>query len=147
MHDGLRACRDVFLQRQAEILSGAFTQSLIEESPCGPGLKQLKRAVQRECFSLDVVVLRELAGGQALRVLLEAFAPVALPVGESEDRKETRQTTLCRRFLERSLGKVWTNSNPDERLRWLLDFILGMTDRYALVLAKKLSGVLAFREV
>jgi dGTPase len=140
--EGLAACKEVFLHQETRILSGAFAEPLVEESRCRSAFKQLKEAVHRECFSLDVVVLRELAGGRALRVLLDALVPAAISTIEGG-----QQTALCRRFLERNLGERWKSTTPAERLRWLLDFIAGMTDRYALVLAKKLSGVSVFRDV
>ncbi len=118
------------------MLNGKPVLPLLEQSQYWGDFRRLKSLVYKHCFALDEVVLRELAGEHALRVLLETFVPAAeAPAGSALSQRNK----LARRYLDRCIG-LSDDDSPDRNVRRVVDFIAGMTDRYALRLAREVRG-------
>lgn len=133
---GVEECTTAFCDSKQSMLNGKPVSPLLEQSQYWNDFRRLKSLVYKHCFALDEVVLRELAGEHALRVLLETFVPAAAaPVGSTLSQREK----LARRYLGRCIG-LGDEDHPDRNVRRVVDFIAGMTDRYALRLAREVCG-------
>ncbi|WP_224245568.1 deoxyguanosinetriphosphate triphosphohydrolase [Hyalangium gracile] len=130
----LRECVEAFMDNEPQILEGKFEQSLSKIIPSGSDLKKLQQLAQSKCYRATSVLEIELAGYEALGGLLSSFVPAALK--EAPSQREEKLVSL----MEQRFGKKNTSSKYD-KLLWVTDYVSGMTDRYALSLFRRISGI------
>lgn len=133
----LRSVIKVFLDNYEKIMTGEFDTDLISQSDSNNLYSILKNKIGFEYVYCSREVYKfEIVGDRVISNLLELFVPAMM--GESA--------------LDKKLGKLispnfvhvlekWSPQDNYHRLRLVTDFIVGMTDSYALSLYQDLTGV------
>lgn len=127
-------CAEVFAARHDQIMDGAFDRSIIKQTPMMGPLGLIERATRRKVFDGAETQKVLLVGERAVRELLEAFCEAF--TGRERGRLSPRSDAVLKLFPEFDIA-------PKDRAGWLravVDYVSGMTDRYAVSLAATLRG-------
>jgi dGTPase len=130
---------EAFLQQEDGILSGNFDQSLTDILPCRAILEAISSLSVEKIYRSQPVLEKEAAGFQVLEGLLEVFSK-ALFHKHHESSFFSGHDRSILRLLPETLSKI-DHLPPYPRLRCLLDFVSGMTDKYALLLFRRVKGI------
>jgi dGTPase len=131
----LRDCQAVFQSDLHSILEGKRSAALVDSSPHDVEYRALRDFVKTRCYHHPSVLAAETAGYAAIRNLLSTLVPIALMPDV-----RSGHTGRIARFIgaERRFSK---DKGAEDRVRSAVDFVAGMTDRYALNLHRTLTGV------
>lgn len=130
---------EVFLQHEEDILSGKFDQALTDLGSYKKELKQIIDISIEKIYRAQHVVEIESAGFEVLPGLLGEFTKAA---EQAVKNNQARKYSNLMRLLPPEVLQT-IQSNPDNtylHLREVIDFVSGMTDRYALSLYRKIKG-------
>ena len=130
---------EVFLQHEKDIVEGKFDQALTDLGSYKNELKQIITISVEKIYRARHVVEIESAGFEVLPGLLNEFTKAAEHA--VKNNQATKYTNLMRLLPPETLQVIL--SNPDNtylHLREVIDFVSGMTDRYALSLFRKIKG-------
>lgn len=127
-------CVRVFVEHEAEILSGTFSGSLID------GIGERERNAYRACVAVSKrkiyqskpVLDVELSGFKIMATLMEVFVEAAKDPGKFYSRQ------LAQRVSEQY---DIHNERLEDRIMAVVDYISGMTDVYALDIYQKINGI------
>ena len=137
----LEECSDLFLAREAEILAGTFDTPLIDAIPSATAWEEIIRVSRERVYNSMRGVEIEAAGFEVLGGLLDVFVS-ALNDAAVHAKPSPRSSKLLQLLPAETLGE---GRKPDPgaytRLLKILDFVSGMTDRYAVSLYKKVRGI------
>lgn len=136
----VQAASEVFLAREADILTGIFASSLIDQTPYKALLANAIDVAKRKIYWSDRKTKLEIAGEQVIGGLLDMFSDVVTglnAVNFEKDRLRGRAQSLAR-LMGRSLTTPKDNYTA---LLCVTDFVSGMTDRYAVELYQTLKGI------
>ena len=128
-----RACVNIFIQNEAQILAGNFTGSLIDHLPAHlhNAYKECERVAHRKIYNSKAVTDIDLSGYHIIYTLLDLITEAVvspekaysqLLLGQISSQYQVRAPRLY------------------DRLMAVLDYISGMTDVYALDLYRKTKG-------
>lgn len=128
----------VFVANEEAIVTGAFTDSLLDHIPATHVLQKIKAYSQEHVYHSDTVLEVGIAGFKVLDTLLEAFVG-AVEQGASGGAR----TKMLLKFLpDQFFGSSRAISDdPYTRVQQVTDFVSGMTDRYAVKVFKMITGV------
>lgn len=133
---------DLFLAKEAEILSGEFDQPLIDSIAAGAELERIKKRSIETIYSTSRGVEIEAAGFAVLGGLLDDFVAAVSDVARRGKHASPRSQKLLRLVPGQSIGP---HREPDpsayHRLLRMIDFVSGMTDTYAVSLYRKIRGI------
>lgn len=128
-----RACVEVFVQHEEEILTGQFESTLIQQLP--DPLRSAYRACQQvatqRIYSSKEVTDIELSGYKIIYTLLELMVDAV-----RHPEKKYSQLLLKQASTQYELRA----SDLPTRIMAVLDYLSGMTDVYALDLYRKING-------
>lgn len=138
-------CFEVFTANLDAILSGDFSNSLIDESQLIDLYEDIQAMVKETAYKNHRVLAVELAGFRVIGGLLDIFVPAILQPEESGHRKLIElipNSYLSHEYegyssIEESLNIL----TPYQRVLRITDYISGMTDSFAVDLYQKLSGI------
>jgi dGTPase len=134
-------CAEVFLANESEILQGSFDQSLIDVVPSAGAWEEIIRVSRHRIYNTTRGVEIEAAGFEVLGGLLDVFVS-ALNDLANATKPSPRSAKLLSLVPSENLGPDHTpDADPYIRLLKILDFVSGMTDRYAVTLYKKVRGI------
>lgn len=126
-----------------QIMNGELNEELIMVSN-GADVRKAYKQLQYKIFDSKGIQIKELGGWQSITGLLSIYVPAA----ESDDFRSGGNTFAGRlyKIMSSSHRKVYENienyGNPAyNRLRLIVDYIAGMTDRYAVDLYQELKGI------
>lgn len=128
-----RACVDIFISHEDEILDGTFEGSLIKHLP------EREKAAYNRCEAVSLskiyknknVLDIELAGYKIISQLIDLFVEASMHPDKAYSRL----------LLDRVSSQYDVLAmQPYERLMAVVDFVSGMTDVYALDLYRKING-------
>lgn len=132
----------LFLEKEAAILRGEWDEPLLDHSPSGPALEQIRRRSVETIYATTRGVEIEAAGYEVLGGLLEVFFGAVDDVARRGKTASSRSRKLLQlvpaQFLVRDRSP---HTSPCERLQAAIDFVCGMTDSYAVSLYKKVRGI------
>jgi dGTPase len=134
------AATEVFLDNEESILKGDFDRALTESSKFSEALKTISKVSVSKIYRARNVVEIEAAGHEVLPGLLQEFTQAGLHLMRNLKSRKYQNLIL---LLPEEI-KMEITQNPDNHylmLRQIIDFISGMTDRYALSLFKKIKGI------
>lgn len=127
-------CVRAFVDHEAEILAGEFTQSLI--SAISPrqrdAYKRCTKVSREKIYQSRVVLDVELSGYKIMETLMRDLVSAAV----SPEKFHSQQ--LIKRF---SSQYDIQSDNLETRLMAVIDYISGMTDVYALDIYQKINGI------
>ena len=128
--------RDIFLAKEAELLSGGLSKSLIDFLPA----RELELMRKIDSFSVQhiynhrSVVEIEIAGYNVIGGMLREFFGAVLYPGSVKSEK-LRQLISKQFSISAGPDSLYTD------IQSVVDFIAGMTDLYAVDLYRKISGI------
>jgi len=132
---------DVFCEHEAEILAGAFDQPLIDAVPSHAAWSAIQQRSVETIYATTRGVEIEAAGFEVLGGLLDVFVSALHDLATNERPSPRSRKLLCLVPPENiGTGRV-PDADPYRRLLKMLDFVSGMTDRYAVSLYKKVRGI------
>ncbi|MBT8380160.1 MAG: deoxyguanosinetriphosphate triphosphohydrolase [Ignavibacteria bacterium] len=128
---------NAFLCEEKNMLEGKFESDLISVINSGQVLKTIKDVSVEKIYNYRSVVEREVAGYKVLGGLLDTFTHAynEAYIGNISNRNRTIFNLLPKRI---------TDEIPDDiykRLLWIIDFVSGMTDSFAVSLFRKINGI------
>lgn len=130
IHKLIVEVKQVFLEYEADLLSGKFDSPLTSEIQSGNKLKDIIDLTRKNVYEACEVIEVKVAGYEVLGGLLEEFV-----------------TGISSRNLSKSylVKKLIPNFQEDENIYKnilrITDYIAGMTDSYAVALFKKIKGI------
>ena len=137
----IEECAEVFLSRETDILAGTFDTPLIDAVEHAPAWEEIIRISRERIYNTPRGVEIEAAGFEVLGGLLDVFVSALNDVCSG-----AKPSPRSRKLLQLvPLENIGPNRVPDPdpyiRLMRMLDFVSGMTDRYAVTLYKKVRGI------
>ncbi|MDN3668938.1 dNTP triphosphohydrolase [Echinicola jeungdonensis] len=129
-----------FEEQEACMLSGDFDQALTEIIPSALVLKKISNLSVKKIYQSRPVLEKEAAGYQVLEGLLEVFSKALYCKYYSPNSFSGKDKSILR-LLPEEFQIDKEAFIPYTLLRNLIDFISGMTDKYALSLYRKVKGI------
>lgn len=131
-----------FEENEEAMLNGSFDQALTEIIPSAHALEIISDLSVKKIYRSKPVLEKEAAGFQVLEGLLEVFSKALNHKFYQTDLYSGKDKSILRLLPEDFPLEGWeTNVNPYPMLRLLMDFISGMTDKYALNLYRRVKGI------
>ncbi len=143
-------CFDVFKKEYENIMSGNFDKALIEcieDTNVLENLKLMKSLIRKYIYQYPPVLECEASGFEVMDNLIGAFAitsNVCYSCGEIETSKDKKLRSLLPDEFQPDTEKEIKNLSEEEkykRILSVLDYISGMTDKYAINLYRKIKGI------
>ena len=140
----VRAAADAFIKHQDELMRGEFSASLTEIIPQSPLLKEIRQRSVRDIYNHRSIAEVVGAGFELVQGMLDIFVPC---INELAGECAGGAKASYRSHRISALLPELHYPRPDEvdstysRLLRVLDYISGMTDRYAVNLYQKLKGI------
>ena len=132
-----------FNENYDEIMEGKLENEIIEISDA-KDIRDAYKQLGYIVFDDKSILKKEIAGWEAIYGLLEIF----ITASQSESFKPAGNNLEARlyKIISKSHRKVFENveeySNPEyKKIQLVVDFITGMTDRYAIRLFQQLKGI------
>lgn len=126
-------CADAFIQHEAEILNGTFTESLIKHTSdhCRQAYTQCSKVAKEKIYRSRDVLDIELAGFRIINTLIELMINAA-----------THPENAYSRLLIDRVSNQYDMHSPTlyGKIQAVFDYLSGMTDVYALDLYRKING-------
>ncbi len=136
----LESAAAVFLENEEAILSGAFDDELLGQSPIAVPLQAILKLAKETIYNARPALEIETAGFEVLGALLGLFTD-AVEARAGHGRFTTRERMLLKLLPAQFLGHGGEpQADPYLRLLQVADFVAGMTDSYAVDMYRKLKG-------
>jgi dGTPase len=137
--DLMYECASLFLEKENEILAGIFDVALADACPSAKALKAIIDVSIKKIYKARQVVEIEAAGHEVLPGLLEEFTKAGeYMLWEKSSRKYQNLQQL---FPADIAHAILQQRDTYTMLRYVIDFISGLTDRHALSLYRKIKGM------
>lgn len=134
--DLMEECSTLFLDSEKEILTGNFNHALADLCPSKHALKEIIKISVEKIYRSRNVVEIEASGHQVLPALMEEFLTAGLNCYEK--KKSRKYENLALLFPEDIHLNLKQAPDYYTAARYVVDFISGLTDRYAISLYKKI---------
>lgn len=135
--DLMDECSTLFLDSEREILEGKFNNALADVCPSAKALKNIITISVEKIYRSRNVVEIEASGHQVLPGLLEEFLTAGLNL--YENKKSRKYDNLVLLLPEDILQNIKQAADHYTAARYVVDFVSGLTDRYAISLYKKIK--------
>lgn len=133
---------EAFAQYEESMCKGHFDKALTDVIPSAKALQAISDLSIRKIYRSKVVLEKEAAGFQVLEGLLEVFGQALYHKFYAPELFSGQDKSILRLLPEDFPLKGWgAEVNPYPLLRQLIDFIAGMTDKYALNLYRRVKGI------
>jgi len=133
---------DMFIQYEESMCKGNFDKSLTDIIPSAKALKKITEVSVQRIYRSKIVLEKEAAGFQVLEGLLSMFSKALYHQFYLPERFSGQDKSILRLLPEDFPLKGWgAEVNPYPILRAMVDFISGMTDKYALNLYRRVNGI------
>lgn len=136
--DLMDECASLFLDSELEILAGKFNHALADLCPSKDALKAIISLSVEQIYRARQVVEIEAAGHQVLPGLLEEFLTTGIHT--LENKKSRKHDNLALLLPEDIRLNIRQATDHYTMARYVVDFVSGLTDRYAISLYKKIKG-------
>ena len=134
-------CATLFLDSETDLLAGRFDLPLIEAIASAGAWSEIIRISRERVYNSPRGVMIEAAGFEVLGGLLDVFVS-ALNDAAAEGSTCARSRKLLQLLPTETLGpERQLQADPYQRLLRILDFVSGMTDRYAVSFYQKVRGI------
>jgi dGTPase len=124
-----------FKRHETDLLKGTFNGELLDSPSTKDFVKTCKSIAQKQVFLHEKKIYLETASYTVLHGLLKDFSDAAINIENPVSQKEYFLIRLMAR------DKPKKEHSRYQRLRKVVDFISGMTDRYALGMFRQLTGI------
>ena len=133
------ACTAIFLAHEKEITEGKFDDALIDLCEFKDALKKIKEISIQKIYRARQVVEIEASGHEVLPGLLHEFVRASDFLWKKERSRKYNNLALL--FPPEISKAIAASDEAYGRLRHVIDFISGLTDRHALSLYRKIKGI------
>lgn len=138
----IRETVEVFNQYEESMCKGNFDKALTDIIPSAKALHEISSLSINKIYRSKVVLEKEAAGFQVLEGLLSVFSKALYHQFYNAEHFSGQDKSILRLLPEDFPLKGWgAEVNPYPMLRSLVDFISGMTDKYALNLYRRVKGI------
>jgi len=138
----IRETVEVFGQFEENMRKGNFDKALTDIIPSAKALAEISKVSVQKIYRSKLVLEKEAAGFQVLEGLLSVFSKALYHHFYNQDSFSGQDKSILRLLPEEFPLKGWgAEVNPYPLLRALVDYISGMTDKYALNLYRKVKGI------
>jgi dGTPase len=138
----IRETVEVFAQYEEGMCKGHFDKALTDIIPSAKSLQAISKISVQKIYRSKIVLEKEAAGFQVLEGLLSVFSQALYHQFYAPDLFSGQDKGILRLLPEDFPLKGWgAEVNPYQMLRSLVDFISGMTDKYALNLYRRVKGI------
>jgi len=138
----IRETVEVFAQYEESMCKGNFDKALTDIIPSAKALQKITTISVDKIYRSKVVLEKEAAGFQVIEGLLSVFSQALYHQFYHPERFSGQDKSILRLLPEDFPLKGWgAEVNPYPLLRALVDFISGMTDKYALNLYRRVKGI------
>lgn len=134
--DLMDECSKLFLDREKEILNGTFNKALADLCPSKDALEKIINISVEKIYRSRNVVEIEASGHQVLPGLMEEFLTAGLNLYEK--KKSRKYDNLVMLLPEDIHLNIKQAADHYSAARYVVDFVSGLTDRYAISLYKKI---------
>jgi dGTPase len=133
---------EAFCANEEAMLTGDFDKALTDIIPSAGALAKISKLSVKKIYRSKPVLEKEAAGFQVLEGLLEVFSKALNHKFYQTELYSGKDKSILRLLPEDFPLDGWEiKVNPYPLLRALVDFISGMTDRYALSLYRRVKGI------
>lgn len=141
----VRECSKVFVANQDSLLAGTFDRPLIECIPQAPVLKEIEDISREKIYRNHRVAEIISAGFELVSGMLEILVPAAVELADAENggRSPNYRSGQLYRIMPQHMplkSEEWRASRYVQ-LMYVLDYLSGMTDSFAVSMYKKLKGI------
>jgi dGTPase len=134
------SCVEAFKDNYDAIMDGTFSASLAETGPKAPIFEKMRALSRDQVFTGRRKTELEVAGRRVITNVMDGVLPVFEDLARAKWDPEGLRSH--NRQLVRALDlDVRSVTTAEEALHALADFTSGMTDRYAVRIARMLSGI------
>ena len=139
---------DAVTENLISMEDGTLTEPVISRTAVAPFYREIQKYSLKNIYNSTRVLEIESAGYRTIGGLLSLFIPAVLAQKPSPQEKVLRRLIPYRFFKRHEI--TGTSQEPDELIKHLsdyekilsvTDYISGMTDRYAVELYQRLSGI------
>ncbi len=135
----IEACTEIFLEHEKAILIGKFDHPLIDLCEFKDTIKKISELSIERIYRARQVVEIEAAGHEVLPGLIKEFAKSGkILLMKERSRKYNNLALLFPTEITKAIGE---GQSEYLMLRYIIDFISGLTDRHALSLYRKIKGI------
>lgn len=129
----------VFQEKEPLLLQGDFDQALMDCIPSAKALGTINALSVAKIYRSQPVLEKEAAGYQVLEGLLETFGEALYHYHFLRERFSGQNKSILRLLPDQSA--LLNPQSAYSSLRRLMDFVSGMTDKYALSLYRRVKGI------
>jgi dGTPase len=138
----IRETVEAFINYEESMRKGNFDKALTDTIPSAKALAEISHRSVHKIYRAQVVLEKEAVGFQVLDGLLAVFSKALYHHCYAPELVSGQDKSLLRLLPEDFPMKGFgTEVNPYPLLRALVDFISGMTDKYALNLYRRVKGI------
>jgi dGTPase len=135
----VQSCVECFKLNYEKIMSGTFSSSLVKSSEKSEEFREIKAIANARLFTARRKTELEVSGRNSIRSVLSGVLPVMESLKECGWKAD--ELTGYQQQLVRAIDLDLRDAlNPYSALHVLADFVSGMTDRYAVKVARMISG-------
>jgi dGTPase len=132
-------CTTVFLDYEQGMLDGTFDKALVDLGKFKAAVDQISAVSVEKIYRARQVVEIEASGHEVLPGLLAEFAGAATALGKGGETRKNKNLSLL--FPVEIRLQLKETADDYQRMRLVIDFISGLTDRHALSLFRKIKGI------
>lgn len=138
----IRETVEVFAKYEEGMRKGNYDKALTDMIPSAKALAEISKVSIQNIYRSKLVLEKEAAGFQVLEGLLSVFSSALYHHFYAPEDFSGKDKSILRLLPEDFPMKGWGAAvNPYLLLRALVDFISGMTDKYALNLYRRVKGI------
>ncbi|MFN8314788.1 MAG: deoxyguanosinetriphosphate triphosphohydrolase [Cyclobacteriaceae bacterium] len=132
-------CTRVFLDHESDMLNGTFDKALVDLGQYKSAVDHISSVSVEKIYRARQVVEIEASGHEVLPGLLAEFVAAASAIGKGGETRKNKNLSLL--FPVETKLQLQETGDDYQRLRLVIDFISGLTDRHALSLYRKIKGI------
>jgi len=137
--EAINSCVEAFIANYVGIMAGTFSDTLADRGAMAPLFKDMKQLSRERVFTGRRKTELEVSGRRIIGNVMTGILPVFEDLARADWKPDDMPDHS--RQLARALDLDFRDvASPGEALHSLADFTSGMTDRYALRIARMLSG-------
>jgi dGTPase len=136
----IEQCSAVYIENEAAILAGEFDKALMDLVPCKKVLKEIIEVSIVKIYRSKLVLETEAVGHTVIDGLMEAFIMAALAQKASQESSK-KEITVFRLLPTVYQEQIIETGDSYQICRIVIDYVSGMTDRFAINLYRKLKGI------
>lgn len=135
----IEACVAAFQEHYDAIMEGRYSGELMDDSTLGKEFRAIRDVAGKQLFTAPRKTKLEVRGRNLICAVLDGILP-AYEALKDADWDDSKLPTYERQLVRAAALDLRDVSSNYEALHAMADFVSGMTDRYALEVAKLVSG-------